>query len=195
MFNIPYTFIKLLILCIYLVGFQLFIPLPFVGFLDEFLMGISLILIFTHPFYIKKCKNVYGILVIYFLYNFINYLLSPYSNSFTMMLLQSCITLKVFLVMLALFVSYTSLKQSYKTSLWKIIKLTIYIFVIVFSIAFALNIILGPTWMEMWNLPIMYRNNMLRIFGMFKEGGANGYFIAFIVTTLLYFRFYFYCFS
>ena len=104
------------------------------------------------------------------------------------MLLQSCITLKVFLVMVALFLSYTSLTLRQKARLKKTIKLTARIFIIVFFCSLVLNIILGTTWMNMWDLPIMYRNGMLRVFGMFREGGANGYFIAFIVTTLLYFH-------
>ena len=185
--NIPYSFIRLTILCILLVGLRLFIPLPFVGFLDEILMGCSLILILTHPLYLKRCKSVWCVLLIYLIYCILNYFISPYSNSFYMMLLQSCITLKVFLVMVALFLSYTSLTKQQKTRITKIVKLTARVFVLIFFCSLVLNIILGTTWMNMWGLPIMYRNGMLRVFGMFNEGGANGYFIAFIVTTLLYF--------
>ena len=186
--NIPYLFVNLTLFCIYLIGFQLFIPLPFTGFLDEVLMGLSILLIFTNSSFIKKCKGVYSIFVIYFIYNIINYLISPYSNSFYMMLLQSCITIKVFIIMLALFLSYTSLNIAHKFKLWRKIKFTIYLFTCIFFIALLLNIIMGTSWMNMWDLPIMYRNDMLRIFGMFKEGGANGYYIAFIVTTLLFFK-------
>ncbi len=186
--NIPYLFVNLTLFCIYLIGFQLFIPLPFTSFLDEVLMGLSILLIFTNSSFIKKCKGVYSIFVIYFIYNIINYLISPYSNSFYMMLLQSCITIKVFIIMLALFLSYTSLNIAHKFKLWRKIKFTIYLFTCIFFIALLLNIIMGTSWMNMWDLPIMYRNDMLRIFGMFKEGGANGYYIAFIVTTLLFFK-------
>ena len=186
--NIPYIFIFFAILCIYLIGLQLFIPFSFTGFLDEALMGFSILLIFIIPSFIKKCRGICGILVIYFIYNIINYLISPYSNYFYMMLLQSCVTLKVFVIMLALFLSYTSLSMSRRTKLWRLIKFTMYAFTFIFFIALFLNIILGTTWMNMWGLPILYRNDMLRVFGMFKEGGTNGYFIAFIVTTLLFFK-------
>ncbi|MBR4994536.1 MAG: hypothetical protein IKY82_00595 [Alistipes sp.] len=90
--------------------------------------------------------------------------------------------------MLALFCSYKNLNDYCKAKLWKRIKFIIYSFTFIFFVALFLNIILGVFWMEMWNLPIMYRNGMLRVFGMFKEGGANGYFIAFVVMTLLFFK-------
>lgn len=186
--NIPYIFINFTLFCIYLVGLRLFIPLPISSYLDEALMGLSLILIFTHTSFIKKIKDVYLVLIIYFVYNILNYLLSPYSNSFYMMFLQSCISLKVFIIMVALYLSYSTLNMNLKLKLWKRVKLTTYLLTSIFFIALFLNIILGNKWMNMWGLPIMYRNDMLRVFGMFKEGGANGYFIAFIVTTLLFFK-------
>ena len=187
--NIPYIFINFTLACIYLIGLQLFIPLPFTGFLDEALMGFSMMLVFIYPLFKIKYKEVYGIFITYFVYNIINYFISPYSNSFYMMFLQSCITLKVFIVMLATFLCYTSLSEFRKRKLRKRIKFTIYAFTIVFFLAMFLNMILGTSWMEMWGLPVLYRNDMLRIFGMFKEGGANGYYIAFVVMTLLYFKF------
>lgn len=186
--NIPNLFINFSLICIYFIGFQLFIPLPFTGFLDEALLGLSLILILAYPSFIKKLKDVYWVLIAYFVYNILNYLFSPYSNSFSMMFLQSCISLKVFIITLALFLCYSNLNLNLKLQLWKRIKIAIYTLTLIFFIAFFLNIILGTTWMKMWGVPIMYRNDMLRIFGMFKEGGANGYFIAFIVTTLLFFK-------
>ena len=69
--------------------------------------------------------------------------------------------------MLALFLSYTSLNIAHKFKLWRKIKFTIYLFTCIFFIALLLNIIMGTSWMNMWDLPIMYRNDMLRIFGMF----------------------------
>ena len=186
--NIPYIFINFTLACIYLIGLQLFIPLPFTGFLDEALMGFSMILVFVYPLFKIKYKKVYGIFIIYFIYNIINYFISPYSNSFYMMFLQSCITLKVFIVMLSLFLSYTSLNEFRKRKLQKRVRFTVYIFTIIFIIALFLNIFLGTSWLDMWGQPILYRNDMLRVFGMFKEGGANGYYIAFIVTTLIFFK-------
>ena len=55
--NIPYLFVNLTLFCIYLIGFQLFIPLSFTSFLDEVLMGLSILLIFTNSSFIKKCKG------------------------------------------------------------------------------------------------------------------------------------------
>ena len=187
MLNLPFTYLTIVVFFVYIIGLELFIPFDAITYADEILLVLSIFSILVrHNKSVSRFRKVF---ILYFAYCCLLYLISPYSASFTSMLLQSFINLKVPIIALAIVENYNAINTiSLRYKVAKMVKITTVFFGVLTVVTIALNIIMGESWMYMWNLPVLYRNDMLRIFGFFESGGYLGFFITFMLTTLYYIR-------
>lgn len=182
---LSFAYLNFVLLCIYVIGLELFIPFEFIQYTDEILLIISLFSIFFQ--FGNKHTKFKLCFFIYLVYCVFNYFISPFSNSFVMMFMQSIITLKVIIVTFAISVNYRNLKSiELRNRIYKRVRIVAFFFSLLLFVTLILNFVLGEIWMNMWNLPILYRHNIIRVFCFFRNGGAVGYFIAFIVPVLYY---------
>lgn len=187
MLNLPFTYLTIVVFCIYVIGLELFIPFEAISYTDEFLLMLSIFSILMRQS--RSVSRFRKVFILYLAYCCLLYLISPYSGSFVSMLLQSFINLKVPIIALAIVENYNVINAvglRYKVA--KMVKIATVFFGALTVVTIALNIIMGESWMYMWNLPVLYRNDMLRIFGFFESGGYLGFFITFMLTTLYYIR-------
>jgi len=165
--------------------FQKIIPLNIISYSDELLLINSFFaLVILNLYYlVKKGKIliVLFLLIIVIGYAIINYFLSPFSNSFLLMLLQSLISIKLFIISLGFLFSYKG--NIYQN---QIIKYTFFFTLSIFIITIFLNFALGDTWNNLVNAETKHRFGVLRPVGIL--GGTSNVGNYFIITlTSLFF--------
>ncbi len=156
------------------------------GVFDEILLLISILIIIFYSFkdlLYAEISKIYFILILYFLYQFINYYFSPFQLSLGLVLIQSIINLKVFLIALASILIYSNTPKNNK-----IITIVLTLFVSLFLIGFSMNILLGESWNQLFDEKIEYRYEYIRPIGYFMHYAPNAYFfvLTFITLLLLY---------
>ncbi len=147
----------------------------FLKFSDEILLISSSLIIFLWTIYhfFRKLKiKLLGFIIffIWFGYQILNCLKSPFDLKISLVLLQSLIHLKVFLISIALFLVYrnTSLER-------KLVNFLFYYIIFVFFIGIIGNFILLDNWNIFWNQSASYRYGIIRPIGWFGSPAQNAY--------------------
>ena len=156
------------------------------GTFDEILLTISISIIIFFAFkelLFAEISKIYFVLFLYFLYQFINYYFSPFELSLGLILAQSIINLKVFLIALASILIYSNTPSNKKA-----VTIVLTLFVSLFLLGLSMNILLGETWNQIFNEEVKYRYGFIRPIGYFMHFAPNAYFfvLTFITLLLLY---------
>ncbi|GIT98459.1 hypothetical protein [Sulfurovum sp. TSL1] len=158
----------------------------FLGLTDEILLIISMFIIIYYAFnelLFSEISKIYFVLFLYFLYQFINYLFSPFELSLGLVLAQSIINLKVFLIALAGMLIYSNTPNNKK-----VVTVVLTLFVSLFVMGLIMNMLLGETWNQIFHEEVKYRYGFIRPIGYFMHFAPNAYFfvLTFITLLLLY---------
>ena len=164
------------------------INISITAYSDELFLLLSTIVIL---FYIlkdiekRKIKKIYSILILYVIYEIINFYISPFNLHFSYTLAQSIINIKVFLVSFSIILI---IKPSKK--IFRLIKFIYFLFIFLVILGFVLNLLLQGQWNFLINHHdiIKYRYGFIRPLGWLGSTGQNSYFLSmtFVVLLLLY---------
>ena len=161
---------------------------PAFSFIDEILLIIFFISVLSYGFVGLMYGRVYQwliFLILYFLIQFINYYFSPFGLNLFYVLLQSIISVKLFLGILF---AYILIKEGIINK--KLIDFMWISIVLLFIIGILSNWIIGESWNNYFTDRIRYRYGILRPVGFFGDVGVNGYiFSLFFITYVLSFRY------
>jgi len=149
---------------------------------DEILLLISVIIIIIQIIsnLHKKIDKVYFIFILYLIYQFINYLVSPFNHNLFLLLMQSLINIKVFLISLATLIIYN---QTYQNNYY--IKKTMVFFIFLFFIGIIINWIIGSSWNMFYDQKAVVRYGILRPIGYYISTAHVGYF--FVLTFITFY--------
>ncbi|MDA5565375.1 hypothetical protein PJK54_17075 [Cobetia sp. MMG027] len=156
------------------------LPIPGINLIDEILVFIAICYLLSHEINLKNGFKVSYLALSFFLIIFsqiITYLVSPFSNSFALGIIQSLIHIKVFLF----------IYLSYKVSKFLSTKFIIYITrtcIILVIVGFILNLMLGESWHLITNTAIKYREGVLRPVGIFENTANLGYFFSIMISVI-----------
>lgn len=173
----------LILVTIFLIINGKVLQLPFLKLADEFLLAVSVSIIVYYmaiDLAYKKISKMFLVLIFYIAYQYINYLRSPFELSFLLVLAQSFINLKVFLVALAT-ILVISKGKCQKKSIEMLFVATMALFII----GLCLNIVLGEEWNRILGRDIGYRYGNLRPIGYFGHPGQIAYYFSLTLVTLL----------
>ncbi|MCF6330764.1 MAG: hypothetical protein L3I99_04375 [Sulfurimonas sp.] len=147
---------------------------------DEILLLISIIIIIIKIIrnMHKKIDKIYFVFILYLVYQFINYLVSPFNHNLFLVLIQSLINLKVFLIALATLIVYNS--TSYNNY---VIKKTMVFFIILFFIGIVVNWTMGSSWNALYDQRAVVRYGILRPIGYYVSTAHVGYFFVLTFVT------------
>ncbi len=155
---------------------------------DEIFLILSALIIF---FYIyidllkQKIEKIYLVLLLYLVYQVINYYFSPFTLKLELVILQSLINIKVFLVTFAILIIWQNNQLNRK-----IVNTIYYLFTGLFIIGMLLNFALQESWhLLTGNIETMsYRYGFIRPVGWLGHAAQNAYFftISFVTIFLLY---------
>ncbi len=158
---------------------------PVLKFSDEILLVMSFLIIFFWTLYslLGKFKlKILGFIIIFVWLGcqILNYLESPFNLKITLVLLQSLIHLKVFLVSIALILVFnnSSLER-------RLINFLFYYLLLISVIGIIGNFIFRENWNIFWNCPIEYRYGIIRPIGWFGHPAQNAY--LFMLFSCFYF--------
>lgn len=180
------VFIALLVL-LFIIFCQNLVPeglLPIIQFSDEFLMLFSILIIAIH-FIAKMIKmkiSTFDIWILFYLaYQIINYIQSPFTQNILLSITQSLISIKIFLIMIALFYTFKPSKINIK-----IIKIIFFTVLIVGWGSLLLNILIGELWFSILNREylISYRLEFIRPIGSLGNAAQYGYFTPITLLTV-----------
>lgn len=150
---------------------------------DEIFLILSTLIIFYHIFLNllkQKIKKIYLVFLFYLIYQFINYYVSPFTLKLELVVLQSLINIKVFLVAFAILIIWQNNRFNRR-----IVKNTYYLFIVLFSFGMLLNFALQESWnILIGNTAIAYRYGFIRPVGWLGNPAQNGYFFAITFVTL-----------
>jgi hypothetical protein len=157
---------------------------PIMAIADEIFLMISVCTIFyliTKKLLKGKSEKIYLVLMFYIAYQIINYHLSPFSLNLGLVLLQSLINIKVFIVSFAILLLWNNNRLNRK-----IVKNMYYLFIGLFLTGMFMNFILQETWhvITAHSDTISYRYKFIRPVGWLGSSGQNGYFFAITFVTL-----------
>jgi len=154
------------------------------GLVDEVFLLLSVLIIFAsalHQLSSNKIQKIYGILLLYFIYQVVNYFYSPFELKIGLVVAQSLINIKVFLVAFATLLIWQDSRFNKK-----IVKKIYYLFIGLFLIGMFLNFALQ----EWWHIvtghaeTISYRYGFIRPVGWLGHAAQNAYFFAITFVTL-----------
>lgn len=172
------------ILLLFFIFIQEVIPIKIFTFADEILTIISFILIIIYSLktFLNRGKipYVYFAFFVLILYSFFNYFISPFSDSFLLMVLQNLLSLKSFVILLGFIILYQN-----KTIYNQIIEFAFFLFLFLFISSLVGNFILGESWNEIVKHPVKYRYGILRPAGILGGSGNMGSYFAITFTTLV----------
>lgn len=152
---------------------------------DEVFLFFSIIIISIFSFHqllSKKIQKIYFILLLYIIYQFVNYFVSPFSLKLELVLLQSLINIKVFLVSFVILLIWQNNRLNKK-----IVKNIYFLFIALFIIGMLLNFVLQ----EKWNIllgydDIRYRYGFISPTGWLGSKGQNIYFFLLLLQHCFY---------
>lgn len=169
----------LLIFCIFNSG------ITKLNFFDEIFLFFSvLIIIFkmTEKIISRRVDKIYLILLLYILYQVINYLVSPFSLKLELVIAQSFINMKVFFVAFSILLIWNETKTTKRH-----IKYIYYLFIGLFIFGMFANFVLQENWHYLTGHgdTISYRYDFIRPVGWLGNAAQNSYFFAITFVTLL----------
>jgi len=150
--------------------------------LDELLLAVSIVVILVEIFINlinKKLKTINLILITYIFYQYVNYNYSPFNLNIFLVLAQSLINIKVFLIAYATLIIYNKTKQNNY-----FIQKTMILFIVLFFIGIVINLILGSTWNLLYDQRVVFRYDFLRPIGYYISTAHIGYFFVLTFFTL-----------
>jgi len=147
---------------------------------DEILLLISMIIVIVQIVseMHKKIDKVYFVLILYLIYQFINYIVSPFNHNVFLVLIQSLINIKVFLISLATLIVYNNTFYNNDA-----IKKTMFFFIILFFVGIIINWSIGSSWNIFYNERAVVRYGILRPIGYYISTAHVGYFFVLTFVT------------
>ncbi len=154
------------------------------GLVDEVFLFLSVLIIFAsslHQLSDKKIQKIYAILLLYLIYQVVNYFYSPFELKIGLVMAQSLINIKVFLVAFAILLIWQDSRFNRK-----IVTNIYYLFIGLFIIGMLLNFGLQEWWhiVTGYAETISYRYGFIRPVGWLGHAAQNGYFFAITFVTL-----------
>ena len=171
------------LLCLFMMYNASISRVNFLQLVDELLLLTSLIVITIHA--VKQLQNLkfvglYLSFLFYLVAGSINYMTSPFSNSYFYLSAQLLINIKIFVITLGVLLLY---KQEIKYQ-----KMVSYIWtfmLVLFTLGLILNWMLGSIWNKHFGEDLMYRLGWLRPIGWFGSTGHVGYY--FVITFVTWY--------
>lgn len=130
----------------------------------------------------KRIQKIFFILLLYLIYHLLNYFNSPFDLKLGLVMVQSIINIKVFVVALAILLIWENNVINIK-----VVTYILSLFIGLFVFGFITNVFLG----EAWNIfiapdeKISYRYGFIRPAGWLGHPAQNAYFLVLTIVTLL----------
>ncbi len=176
-------FIKIFLLLLFFIFNANILNSSLLNTADEIMLFLALFILILYTLSNLIKGYLYKIFVFFYLYLFaqvINYFFSPFELKLGLVLIQSLINIKVFIISLAFLLLLPYIKK-YE----KIIKIIYFSFLGLFIFGFIMNLILGETWNTLVGFETTYRYGFLRPAGYFVSYAQNAYYFAMTFTTLI----------
>jgi hypothetical protein len=158
---------------------------PVMSSADELFLLLSFLIIINSIFQQminKRLQAIFFIFLLYLIYHLLNYLNSPFDLKLGLVMAQSIINIKVFVVALAILLIWEDNATNIKS-----VTYILYLFIGLFAFGFFANVLLGESW-NIFLAPsekISYRYGFIRPIGWLGHPAQNAYFLVLTFATLL----------
>jgi len=176
---------RLYFLTIVLVLISGAIPFSLIGFLDEFLLVLCVIVLL--PFYYNSMnpagRSFVVLIFLFYIFSIINFFQSEYRGSFHWMTLQSFVYFKG-LILTFVFILFLKVRKDHNKQDRSLVNRVINGLFLLLVLTSLINIIFPAQWVDFLDVPIRFREGRIRLNGFFNSGGSFAYFVSFYVTLV-----------
>jgi hypothetical protein len=152
--------------------------------LDEVLLLFSFIILLFYGvrdvLKFGKYNKIYVLVLSFFFYSIFLYFWSPYSASFSLMLAQTGIVIKPFIIMLVILRLFRNIEHR---MVWLKRAIVLQIGLVLFCL--FINLVLRSSWNQFLGVEVQYRYDILQLIGIFNGPGNLGDFLIMLTISFL----------